>query len=122
MDYMNFIKKVNTTEDIKKYKKLFEEDIVKKQKELINFISEAEKRVKWVCQCEVEHNYKILGHMCRNGKNKYIMLIKRYPDGSQSEEKYEYGKIKDCREKLKELQEKYNGVDWSQFTNELDKI
>lgn len=122
MNYMKYINKISTIEDMERYKKIFENDIAEKQKELNNFVSEAKKRIEWVNQCEVEHNYKILGSIYKSGRNKEILLIKRYPDGTQSDERYTYNKIKDCREKLKELQEKYNDVDWSQFINELDEI
>ena len=49
-----------------------------------------------------------------------IFLIKRYPDQSQRDERYEFNKIADMRKKMLELEEKYSGVDWSKFERYIE--
>ena len=49
-----------------------------------------------------------------------IFLIKRYPDQSQRDERYEFNKIADMRKKMIELEEKYSDSDWSNFVRESE--
>ena len=53
------------------------------------------------------------------GKKKGILLIKRYPDQSQRDERYEFDKVADMRKKMLKLEDKYSGVDWSKFERDV---
>ena len=119
MRYTDYDKKVCSDEDILKYKYLFEKDIADKQRELVEFIDRANKRVRLIKEWEESKKYSVLGHLSKNGRDKEIMLIIRYNDGTQRDERYSFNKIGDARVKLDELKEKYSGVDWSKFEGEL---
>lgn len=119
MKYSDYDKRISSEADLEKYKKYFEKDIADKQKELEDFIVRANNRIKWLEECEKNKNYSILGRTYKEGKKKAILLIVRYPDGSQRDEKYLFSKIKELRDKMSELQEKYSGVDWSKFEYEI---
>lgn len=119
MKYLGYVNKVMSVEDLEKYKKAFEKDIINKQQELLDFIEQSEERIKTLEEYEANKQYKILGHTGRDGRNKYILLIIRYVDMTQREERYIFSKIADLRVKLKELKEKYSGVDWSGFDEEI---
>lgn len=119
MKYSDYDKRVMTNDDLRKLKLLFEQDIINKQSELEAFIDRAEKRIAWINQCEIEKKYTVLGNCYKEGRNKNILLIIRYEDGSQRDERYFFTKISDVREKVKELKSKYSGVDWSDFRDGL---
>ena len=119
MRYAEYDKRINTVDDLEKYKRYFENDIKTKQKELEDFIDRANKRISVVKQWESEKQYKILGSLHRDGGNKGILLIIRYKDGTQREERYSFGKISEARTKLAELKNKYVDVDWSDFKEEI---
>lgn len=119
MRYADYDKSVKSVADLERYKKVFEKDIADKQKELEDFINRANERIKWIEECECNKNYIILGRTFKDGRNKEIMLIVRYPDGSQRDERYSFSKISELRDKMRELEEKYSGVDWSAFDYEI---
>lgn len=119
MKYSDYDKRIYNEEDILNYKRMFEKDIAEKQRELSEFLDCANNRLKWLNACEEDKRYIILGRACKNGKNNDILLIIRYEDGTQRDERYSYGKISDMRNKLEELKIKYCGVDWSQFVDEF---
>lgn len=119
MRYSDYDNSVYTTEDIIKYKRLFEINIIDKQKELSEFIDRANERIKWIEECERNNNYSILGRLYKDGRNKGILLIIRYKDGTQRDERYSFNKISEAKKKLSELQEKYSDVDWSKFEFEI---
>lgn len=119
MKYADYDRKVMSEKDLMAYKKHFEKDIAEKQKELEEFIKRANERILWVKDCEENKKYRILGSMFKDGGNKTILLIIRYPDGSDKTERYEFSKITECRDKLDELKKIHSGVDWSQFDIEI---
>lgn len=119
MRYADYDNKVLTESDLEKYKILFERDIEEKKNELDAFIDRANKRIEWVKECEINKNFCILGRTFKSGRKKEIMLIVRYPDGTQRDERYSFDKISEMRDKLSELEEKYTGVDWSKFEHEI---
>lgn len=119
MRYADYDTSVSTIADLEKYRKIFEKDIENKQKELSEFVERANKRIKWVEECETNKNYCILGGTIKEGRNKTILLILRYPDGTQRDERYSFNKISEMREKLQELKTDYSGVDWTKFTEEI---
>ena len=119
MKYSDYDKRIYNEEDILNYKRMFEKDIAEKQRELSEFLDRANDRLKWLNACEEDKRYIILGRACKNGKNKDILLIIRYEDGTQRAERYSYSKISDMRSKLEELKNKYSNVDWSQFVDEF---
>lgn len=119
MRYADYDTYVSTVTDLEKYKKIFEKNIEDKKKELSDFVDRANKRIRWVEECEANKNYCILGGTMKDGRNKSILLIVRYPDGTQRDERYSFNKISEMREKLQELKTVYNGVDWTKFTEEL---
>lgn len=85
----------------------------------MDFIDRANERIKWIKECEENKRYSILGRLYKDGRNKGIMLIIKFEDGTQRDERYTYTKITDARIKLEELKEKYSGVDWSKFEEEI---
>ena len=119
MKYLDYVNKVMSVKDLEKYQKFFEEDIINKQQELLDFIEQSKERIKTLEEYEMNKQYSVLGHTDRDGRNKYILLIIRYVDKTQRDERYTFSNIKDLRVKLKELKEKYSGVDWSGFTEEI---
>lgn len=119
MKYSDYDKWIYNEKDILVYKRMFEKDISEKKRELSEFLDRANNRLEWINSCEKDKRYVILGRACKNGKNKDILLIIRYEDGTQRDERYSYAKISDMRNKLEELKIKYDGVDWSQFKDEF---
>lgn len=119
MRYADYDNMVYTTEDVVRYKRLFEKEIADKQKELSEFIDRANDRVKWIRDCEQNGCYSVLGRIYKDGKKKCILLIIKYSDKSRRDERYSFGKILEAREKLSELQEKYSSGDWSGFEYEI---
>lgn len=119
MRFADYDKMVSTQSELQKYKTYFEEYISRKQKELEEFLERGNKRLKNIEQWEKEKAYKILGSLHKDGKKKEVMLIIRYPDGTQKVERYKFDKISDARAKLKELREIRSGVDWSAFEEEI---
>lgn len=115
MKYKEYDREIFDENDILKHKNMFEKDIADKQKELSEFIKRANARIKWVKECEENKMYSVLGRIGKEGRDKYIILIIRYEDGTQRNERYKSNKIADMRVKLDELKEKYSGVDWSKF-------
>ena len=119
MRYADYDNKVLTETDLERYVILFEKDIEDKKKELEAFIDRATERIEWVKECENNKNYCILGRTFKDGRKKEILLIVRYPDGTQRNERYSFDKISEMRDKLSELEDKCTGVDWSKFTHEI---
>lgn len=119
MRYADYDNSIYSDLDLKKYNRLFEKDIEDKKKELQNFIERAKKRIEWIKECEKNKDYSILGRTFKDGRNKAILLIIRYPDGTQRDECYSFNKISEMRDKLSELENTYSGVDWSKFEHEI---
>lgn len=119
MRYADYDRKVMTEQDLEKYKQYFEKDIFDKQKELQEFVDRANARLKTIKEYDKNKQFVILGSTHKDGRKKEIMLIIRYPDGTQRDERYSFDKIAELREKLAELKEKYSGIDWSQFYEEI---
>lgn len=119
MRYSDYIVNVTTLNDLKKYKEMFEKNIANKQKELADFIERAYAKIEKIESYEASNQFCILGYTYREGRIKKILLIKRYPDGTQRDERYSFEKMSDLRKKLQELREFYSGVDWSQFQEEI---
>lgn len=119
MRYSDYDTKVFTTSDLEKYIKIFEKDIINRQKQLLDYKDRANNRIRWIEECEVSKNYCILGGTMKNGRNKSILLIIRYPDGTQRDIRYSFNKVSEMRKKLQELKTVYSGVDWTKFTEEI---
>lgn len=119
INYNSYLQSICTEQDFKKYKKFFDEDIAKQQKALEEFVVKAEERLNIVKQYEDNKQFVILGSTMKDGRNKEILLIIRYPDGSQRDERYSFGSIADMRSKLAELKETYSDVDWSKFEEDI---
>lgn len=119
MRYADYEKMIMNENDLIRYKRQFEKEIADKQKELSEFIDRAHKRLKQLKEYEENKQFVIVGGLRRKGRGKEILLIVRYPDGTQRDERYSFDKIAELREKLGELKEKYSGVDWSQFSEEI---
>jgi hypothetical protein len=119
MKYSDYDKCVFSNNDLARCKRIFEENIASKQKELDEFINRANKRIEYIKISEKNKNYCILGGLRKSGNNKDILLIIRYEDGTQRDEKYSYSKIADARSKLAELKEKHKEIDWSNFKEEI---
>lgn len=119
MRYADYNKIVMTEEDLRHLKSQFEKEIEEKQKDLIEFVDRAHERLKQLKEYEENKQFVIVGGLRRKNREKEILLIVRYPDGTQRDERYYFGKIAELREKLAELKEKYSGVDWSGFDEEI---
>lgn len=119
MRYADYDKMIYTDEDLLRRVAYFEKDIANKQKELSEFIKRANDRVSWIKECEENKKYCIIGRTYKDGRDKGILLILRFEDGTQRDERYSYNKIGDMKIKLAELKEKYSGVDWSMFDEEI---
>ena len=102
MRYAEYDSKVSTETDLERYKIIFERDIENKKNELDAFINRANQRIEWVKECENNKNYCIIGHTFKSGRKKEILLIVRYPDGTQRDERYTFDKISEMRDKLSE--------------------
>ena len=83
------------------------------------FITRGKERIRRIKEYEENKDYKILGSTYRDKQKKCILLIVRYPDGSQRDERYEFSKIAEMRKVLAVLREKYKGADWSQFDEDI---
>ena len=120
MNYEQYDRYVYTKKDLDKYLEIFNKDIEQQKHEIIEFEKRAKDRITLIDNWEKQKNFIILGNTYKDGKKKCILLIKRYPDQSQKDEKYEFDKIVDMRKKMLELEEKYSGVDWSKFERDIE--
>lgn len=120
MNYEQYDRYVYTKSDLDKYLEKFNQDIEQQKQEIIEFEKRAKERISLIDNWEKQKNFIILGNTYKDGKKKCILLIKRYPDQSQKDEKYEFDKIVDMRKKMLELEEKYSGVDWSKFERDIE--
>lgn len=120
MNYKQYDRYVYTKKDLDKYLKIFNKDIEQQKHEIIEFEKRAKDRIALIDNWEQQKNFIILGRTYKCGKKKWILLIKRYPDQSQVDEKYEFDKIVDMRKKMLELEDKYSGADWSKFEKEIE--
>lgn len=122
MNYKQYDKYVYTKNDLEKYLERFNKDIEQQKQEIIEFEKRAKERIALINNWEQQKNFIILGRTYKDGKKKGILLIRRYPDQSQRDERYEFDKIVDMRKKMLELEEKYSGVDWSKFERDVDEM
>ena len=120
MYYKQYDRYVYTKNDLEKYLKKFNQDIEQQKQEIIEFEKRAKERISLIDNWEKQKNFIILGRTYKSGKKKGILLIKRYPDQSQRDEKYEFDKVADMRKKMLELEDKYSGVDWSKFERDIE--
>lgn len=123
MDYKVFDSSVFDQNDVAELTKYFEDDIAKyvaeHRKQIEKFVERSNKRIAKIAIYNANKDYKILGRTYKSGRSKCIMLIKRYPDGTQQEENYCFDKISQLRSEMVVLKEKHIGVDWSCFEEEI---
>lgn len=119
MNYEQYDRYVYTKSDLDKYLEKFNQYIEQQKQEIIEFEKRAKERIALIDNWEQQKNFIILGRTYKSGKKKGILLIKRYPDQSQRDEKYEFDKVADMKKKMLELEDKYSGVDWSKFEKEI---
>lgn len=117
--YLNYLKDVFCEADINKFKQKFDDEIQTLLKQTDDFVAQAEQRVKLVEEYEQNKRFCILGATYREGRTKNILLIVRYEDSTQRDERYSFNTIKEMRLKLAELKNKYNWVDWSGFNERI---
>ena len=120
MNYEQYDRYVYTKSDLDKYLEKFNQDIEQQKQEIIEFEKRAKERIALIDNWEQQKNFIILGRTYKHGKKKGILLIKRYPDQSQRDERYEFDKIAGMRKKMLELEDKYSCVDWSKFIKEIE--
>ena len=120
MNYEQYDRYVFTQKNLDKYLEEFNKDIERQKQEIIEFEKRAKERINLIDNWEHQNNFIILGSTYKNGKKNVILLIKRYPDQSQRDERYEFNKIADMRKKMIELEEKYSDSDWSNFVREIE--
>lgn len=117
--YLEHLKDVFCETDINKFKQKFDNEIQTLLKQIDDFVAQAEQRVKLVEEYEQNKRFCILGSTYKEGRTKNILLIVRYEDFTQRDERYSFNTIKEMRLKLAELKNKYNWVDWSGFNEEI---
>lgn len=120
MNYKLYDKYVFMQKDLNGYMKNFYKDIEIQKQQILEFEKRAKERIILVDNWERQKNFIILGRTYKNGKKKCILLIKKYPDQSQRDERYEFDKIADMRKQMAYLEEKYSGADWSGFKKEIE--
>ena len=120
MNYEQYDRYVYTKSDLDKYLEKLNQDIEQQKQEIIEFEKRAKERIALIDNWEQQKNFIILGRTYKHGKKKGILLIKRYPDQSQRDERYELDKVADMRKKMLELEDKYSGVDWSKFERDVE--
>ena len=118
MNYKQYDRYVFTQKNLDRYLEEFNKDIDEQKQQILEFEKRAKERITLVNNWEQQKNFIILGRTYKNGKKKVILLIKRYPDQSQRDERYEFDKVADMRKKMLELEEKYSCADWSKFEKE----
>lgn len=89
------------------------------KREIKEVEEKAKKRLEDVDDFLKNNKFRILGRTCKNGKEKEILLILRFCDGTQIDYRYKFLKIADMRNKLQELKEKYSDVSWEDFEEEI---
>lgn len=119
MNYEQYDRYVYTKNDLEKYLEKFNQDIEQQKLEIIEFEKRAKERIALIDNWEQQKNFIILGRTYKDGKKKGILLIKRYPDQSQRDGRYEFDKVADMRKKMLKLEDKYSGVDWSKFERDV---
>ena len=117
--YLKHLNDVFCKNDIDKFKQEFDNEIQTRLKQIDDFVAQAEQRIKIVEEYEQNKQFCILGSTYKKGITKNILLIIRYEDFTQRDERYSFNTIKEMRTKLAELKEKYNWVDWSGFNEEI---
>lgn len=120
MNYKLYDRYVFTQKDLDGYMKDFYKDIEERKQQILEFEKRAKERIALIDNWEKQKNFIILGRTYKQGKTKGILLIKRYPDQSQVDKRYEFDKIADMRKKMLELEDKYSGVDWSRFERDVE--
>jgi superfamily II DNA or RNA helicase len=113
------VKTIDTRDSLDQYINFHEAEIKKEKERLEMFKVKAEERLKEIDEYENNKQYVILGHTHKDGREKGIMFIMRFPNGAQRTKRYYYESIVDMRSKLAELREIHNGVDWSEFKEEI---
>lgn len=119
MNYKSYESCVFTQKDLDCFVKKFYKDIEEQKQQILEFEKRAKDRIALIDNWEQQKNFIILGRTYKCGKKKGILLIKRYPDQSQRDERYEFDKVADMRKKMLELEDKYSGADWSKFKREI---
>lgn len=117
--YEKYIRRVFTESDIDMYVNTFKKEIEKMLKDIDEFRETSKERVSYIKELEDNKQFNILGSTYREGKKKCILLIIRYPDGTQRDERYSFDKISDMRKKLGELKEHYDCENWDGFREEI---
>ena len=120
MNYKQYDRYVYTQQDLDIYLEIFNRDIERQKQEIIEFEKRAKERIVLIDNLEKQKNFIILGRTYKHGKKKGILLIKKYPDQSHKDERYEFDKVADMRKKMLELEEKYSGADWSKFERDVE--
>lgn len=116
MNYSYYDNRIYKEEDLRK----MVAELSKRHNAAIEaFITRGKERIRRIKEYEENKDYKILGSTYRDKQKKCILLIVRYPDGSQRDERYEFSKIAEMRKALAVLREKYKEVDWSQFHEDI---
>lgn len=118
-DFNSYLDKICTEQDLNVHVDAFQKEIQRQQQNLQLFIVKARERLNKVSEYEQLKQYKVMGGVYRVGKQKGIVLIIRYPDGTQKTERYYFDKIADLRVKLAELRSIHSDVDWSGFDEKL---
>ena len=120
IDFLQYVTSVTDIQDLHRLKEKFNEEIKNQQDQINEFVIKSKERIALLEQYEKDNQFFVLGHTTKSGRKKEILLIIRYPDGTQREERYSFDSIKDMKLKLSELKNKYNKVDWSKFEEEIN--
>ena len=118
MNLKEYEKSLFNDEDLERVVKAAEREVEERIKEIKRFKEQGEKRIQQVREWEDANNFIILGSIHKDGREKELLFIKRYPDYSQRDYRYRSNKISEVKKVLDKLKEKYSKVDWSNFREE----
>lgn len=113
------IKKVFSAESLNRMSAIYDKEIARITENKKQLIQLANDRIRQINTWEASGNYKILGSTYKNGKQKCIILIIRYPDETQRDLRFHFNKIADMRTMLNGLREKYSSGDWTSFSEDI---
>ena len=103
-----------TYEQRKQNSEAFDREIEELKKQKVLYQTKAAFHIENVKKWDENGEYKVLGHLYKNKREKTLLCIIRYPDETQRDLRYTSTSIMELRSKYKELRKELKG-DWSEF-------
>ena len=116
-DYMYLqgdLKRIFDEEDAAQIIKEYKQEVEKIESYIKLLQEESKQRILTVNRYMDNSDYQVLGRVLKHGKEKFILLTLRFPDGTQRDYRFYFNTIKEVRIKLSKLKNTLKG-DWSQF-------